>query len=257
MKKMRKNAHINKYRVLTIHKPTDEQQNQKSAHQEMSYASFAKEALLLADDREEGFEEQQKRVLEDAAIASFVYEWLLERRQLDRRRLRLLDVGCGAATLIRLLSTVGELNVCGFDEIEQRSWSNNCADEFRKRLFVCGASERTVKRWRRQFARRRNAQRCLIGVHCDALCHAVPQLARAVNAECFVLLPCCPVDADGSRFDERTAGCSLSAHLAKLGERAGFQCEVVRIQRLDPTARNEAVLGVVKRMVADGGDVKK
>ncbi|XP_076244281.1 putative tRNA (uracil-O(2)-)-methyltransferase [Calliopsis andreniformis] len=173
----------------------------------------------------------QKFVYEDIAIATYLL-LLWEKERLERGTKDLqsfLDLGCGNGLLVHILFSEGHRG-SGIDLRRRKIW-DLYPPETPLQVCTIVPSSSTVYPgvdW-------------IIGNHSDELTPWIPVIAARSSATCrFFLLPCCPYELDGSKYQRYCASKSQYSeyidYVKSLCEECGFQTHIDKL-RIPSTKR--------------------
>uniref|UniRef100_A0A182Y2E5 tRNA (uracil-O(2)-)-methyltransferase n=1 Tax=Anopheles stephensi TaxID=30069 RepID=A0A182Y2E5_ANOST len=175
----------------------------------------------------------QKFVFEDIAIAAYLLTlWKKERAGNGIEQLQsFVDIGCGNGLLVYILASEGHRGY-GIDLRKRKLWDLYPAEpkvDLRVETIVpSNASLFPTIDW-------------LIGNHSDELSPWIPVIAARSSYSCrFFLLPCCPYDFDGCKYQRQN--CSLSQYgdflnyTTEIARTCGFEVAIDRL-RIPSTKR--------------------
>lgn len=172
-----------------------------------------------------------KFVYEDIAIATYLLIiWEKEREELAiEEKQSFLDLGCGNGLLVHILSREGH-NGLGIDLRERKIWHLFPESTHLEVRTIIPSSKSLFPGvdW-------------LIGNHSDELTPWIPVIAARSSYKCrFFLLPCCPYEFDGRKYQRESASRSqyldYMHYIKRVSEECGFQVQVDKL-RIPSTKR--------------------
>ncbi|XP_034486892.1 probable tRNA (uracil-O(2)-)-methyltransferase [Drosophila innubila] len=174
-----------------------------------------------------------KFIYEDLAIAAYLITlWTSTQTEPNA----FADLGCGNGLLVHVLNAEGHKGY-GYDVRKRKLWS------LYSEQTSCNLVERTVEpnSFRFEF----EGIDWIIGNHSDELSPWLPVLAARLKTN-FFLLPCCPFELSGAKFQRRNT--SISAYqdfvlyARQISDRCGFETQQDRLKI--PSTKRIALIGL-------------